>query len=88
MTVLTEQVGDAHLAGLREDGVSYIFAGVCELDLGLALDILNCELGIKQLEVNGGDITNGAFLRAGLIDEISVAICPGRGWRERRALRL
>jgi riboflavin biosynthesis pyrimidine reductase len=76
VTVLTEQAGDAHLAGLREDGVSYIFAGVRELDLGLALDILNRELGIKRLEVNGGGITNGAFLRAGLIDEISVAIFP------------
>ena len=54
----------------------YIFAGVRELDLGLALDILNRELGIKRLEVNGGGITNGAFLRAGLIDEISVAIFP------------
>jgi riboflavin biosynthesis pyrimidine reductase len=28
------------------------------------------------LEVNGGGITNGAFLRAGLIDEISSAIFP------------
>ena len=47
-----------------------------ELDLGLALEILNRELGIKRLEVNGGGMTNGAFLRAGLIDEISVAIFP------------
>ena len=38
VTVLTEQAGDAHLAGLREDGVYYIFAGVRELDLGLALE--------------------------------------------------
>jgi riboflavin biosynthesis pyrimidine reductase len=76
MVVLTEQVSDAHLAGLREDGVSYIFAGARELDLGLALEILNRELGIKRLEVNGGGVTNGAFLRAGLIDEISLAIFP------------
>jgi riboflavin biosynthesis pyrimidine reductase len=27
VAVLTEQVSDAHLAGLRHDGVSYIFAG-------------------------------------------------------------
>ena len=27
VTVLTERVSDAHLAGLRRDGVSYIFAG-------------------------------------------------------------
>jgi riboflavin biosynthesis pyrimidine reductase len=26
--------------------------------------------------VNGGGVTNGAFLRAGLIDEISLAIFP------------
>ncbi|MBV8744283.1 MAG: RibD family protein [Xanthobacteraceae bacterium] len=76
VVVLTEQVSDAHLAGLREDGVSYIIAGARELDLGLALDILNRELGIKRLEVNGGGVTNGAFLRAGLIDEISLAIFP------------
>jgi riboflavin biosynthesis pyrimidine reductase len=76
VVALTEQVSDALLAGLREDGVSYIFAGIHELDLGLALEILNSELGIKRLEVNGGGITNGAFLRAGLIDEISLAIFP------------
>jgi riboflavin biosynthesis pyrimidine reductase len=69
-------VSDAHLAGLHEDGISYIFAGARELDLALALEILNRDLGIKRLEVNGGGVTNGAFLRAGLIDEISVAIFP------------
>jgi hypothetical protein len=31
--VLTERASDAHLAGLRQDGVSYIFAGEQELDL-------------------------------------------------------
>ena len=76
VAVLTEQVRDAHLAGLREDGVSYIFAGTRALDLGVALEILNRELGIKRLEVNGGGLTNGAFLRAGLIDEISVVFFP------------
>jgi riboflavin biosynthesis pyrimidine reductase len=76
VVVLTETVSDAHLAGLREDGVSYIFAGERAVDLGRALDIVNRELGIERLEVNGGGVTNGAFLRAGLIDEISLAIFP------------
>jgi riboflavin biosynthesis pyrimidine reductase len=76
VVVLSESVPDMHLAGLRQDGVSYIFAGARELDLGRALDILNGDLGIKRLEVNGGGVTNGAFLRAGLIDEISLAIFP------------
>lgn len=76
VVVLTEQVPDAHLAGLRKDGVSYFFAGERELDLASALEFLNAELGVKRLLIEGGGLNNGAFLRAGLIDEISLAICP------------
>src|SRR5258707_4755022 len=76
VVVLTERVSDAHLAGLRQDGVSYIFAGAQELDLGLALEILNRQLGLERLLLEGGGGSNGAFLRACLIDEISLAICP------------
>jgi riboflavin biosynthesis pyrimidine reductase len=76
VVVLTEQVSDAHLAGLRQDGVSYFFAGERELDLAAALEFLNRELGVKRLLVEGGGGNNGSFLRAGLIDEISVAIVP------------
>src|SRR5437660_7568179 len=76
VVVLTERVSDAHLSGLRQDGVSYIFAGEQELDLGLALEILNRELGLERLLLEGGGGSNGSFLLAGLIDEISVAICP------------
>ena len=76
VVILSEQVSDSHLAGLRRDGVSYIFAGKRQLDLASALEGLNRELGITRLEVNGGGITNGSFLRAALIDEISLAIYP------------
>lgn len=76
IAVLTERVSDAHLAGLRQDGVSYIFAGTQELDLRSALETLNRELGIERLLIEGGGKSNGSFLRAGLIDEISLAICP------------
>src|SRR5437764_1677795 len=76
VAVLTERVSDAHLAGLRQDGVSYIFAGEEELDLALALEILNRELGLERLLLEGRGGSNGSFLRAGLIDEISLAICP------------
>jgi riboflavin biosynthesis pyrimidine reductase len=74
--VLAERVSDAHLAGLRHDGVAYIFAGEQRLDLGLALEILNRELGIERLLLEGGGGSNGSFLRAGLIDEISLTTCP------------
>ncbi|WP_213774564.1 dihydrofolate reductase family protein [Bradyrhizobium sp. dw_78] len=76
VVVLTEQVSDAHLAGLRGEGVSYIFAGKSELDLALTLDILHRELGVKRLLIEGGGGANGAFLRAGLIDELNLILCP------------
>lgn len=76
VVALTEQVSDAHLAGLRRDGVSYFFAGERDLDLTSALEFLNRELGVKRLLIEGGGGSNGAFLRAGLIDEISLAIVP------------
>ena len=76
VVVLTDQVADAHLAGLRSEGVSYFFAGRTDLDLGLTLEILNRELGVKRLILEGGGVSNGAFLRAGLVDEISLILCP------------
>jgi riboflavin biosynthesis pyrimidine reductase len=77
VAVLSESVADAHLAGLRGEGMHYFFAGKSQLDLALTLDILNRDLGVKRLLVEGGGATNGAFLRAGLVDEIDLIICPG-----------
>jgi riboflavin biosynthesis pyrimidine reductase len=76
VVVLTEAVPDAHLAGLRSEGVSYIFAGQSRLDLALVLDILRRELGVKRLLLEGGGGANGAFLRAGLVDEFNLILCP------------
>jgi riboflavin biosynthesis pyrimidine reductase len=76
VVVLTEQVADSHLAGLRGEGVSYVFAGTTEIDLGLALDILHRDLGIKRLLLEGGGGANGSFLRAGLVDELYLILCP------------
>ena len=74
LVILTEAVPDSHLAGLRADGVSYIFAGTTEIDLAAALETLNRELGIERLMLEGGGGANGALLRAGLVDEISLVI--------------
>jgi riboflavin biosynthesis pyrimidine reductase len=83
VVVLTEAVSDAHLAGLRSDRVSYIFAGQSHLDLRLALQVLKQELGVELLLLEGGGVANGAFLRAGLVDEISLILWP----RHRRGVR-
>lgn len=76
VVVLTQSVPDSHLAGLREDGVSYIFAGESELDLAAALETLNCKLGIERILLEGGGAANGALLSAGLVDELSQVIVP------------
>jgi riboflavin biosynthesis pyrimidine reductase len=76
VVALTGEVSDSHLAGLRADGVSYFFAGERQLELPLVLDHLRRELGVKRLLLEGGGITNGEFLRAGLVDEVSLAIVP------------
>lgn len=76
IVVLTEQVSDGHLAGLRTDGVGYLFAGENELDLRQALATLSHELGLDRFILEGGGHLNGAFLRAGLIDELSLMLVP------------
>jgi riboflavin biosynthesis pyrimidine reductase len=76
VVVLTEAVPDDHVAELRRDGISYIFAGRAEIDLALALEILADEFGIRRLLLEGGGRINGSFLSEGLIDEISLLIIP------------
>lgn len=45
-------------------------------DVSLALETLNRELGVKRLLLEGGGLTNGNLLRAGLVDELSLLLCP------------
>ena len=76
VVVLTQNVSESHLAGLREDGVSYIFAGESDIDLEATLETLNRELGIERVLLEGGGAVNGALLSAGLVDELSQVIVP------------
>jgi 5-amino-6-(5-phosphoribosylamino)uracil reductase len=77
IAILGDQVSDEYLAELQEDGVSYLFAGQDGHDISAALEILTKTFGIKTLLLEGGGKINGTFLKAGLIDEISVLIYPG-----------
>ena len=76
LVILTERVSDTHLAGLRKDGVSYVFAGRDRLDLVRAMTTLRAELNVERLLVEGGGRVNSSFLRAGLLDEISLIVAP------------
>lgn len=77
IAVLGERVSNEYLAELREDGVSYLFAGPDGRDLRQAMDTLGDVFGIKTLLLEGGGNINGAFLQARLIDEISLLVYPG-----------
>jgi riboflavin biosynthesis pyrimidine reductase len=74
--VLTEQVSDDYLAYLQSIGVSYVFGGKTDIDLGAVVDTLERELGVTKLIVEGGSHVSGAFVNAGLVDEVSILILP------------
>jgi riboflavin biosynthesis pyrimidine reductase len=76
VAVLGEQVSDGYLAELRADGISYLFAGADGHDLNRAMDTLGDAFCAKTVLLEGGGRINGAFLKAGLIDEISLLVCP------------
>ncbi len=74
--VLCDEVSDAYLAYLRSIGVSYLFAGKNEMNLETALEKLQNNFFINDLLLEGGSEINGAFERAGLIDELSLVQSP------------
>ena len=74
--VMCEGVSPAYLAYLRKTGISYILAGTDDLDLPLALQKLKNLFGIETLLLEGGSVINGAFHKAGLIDELSLVVTP------------
>jgi 2,5-diamino-6-(ribosylamino)-4(3H)-pyrimidinone 5'-phosphate reductase len=76
ITILSERVTDDYLAFLQSKRVSYLFGGKTKIDLPKALAKLRGDFGIKTLLLEGGGKINGAFLDAGLIDELSILIAP------------
>jgi riboflavin biosynthesis pyrimidine reductase len=77
ISVLSERVPSEYLAMLRAAGISYIVSGNTVVDLVQAVNLLGEHFGVRTLLLEGGGHINGAFLAAGLIDELSVLIAPG-----------
>jgi riboflavin biosynthesis pyrimidine reductase len=76
LVVTKEDVSDSYIQQLNEKGIQYITAGRGEyIDLHAALHKLY-ELGFRRLGLSGGGTMNGAFLRLGLVDEISLVMAP------------
>jgi 2,5-diamino-6-(ribosylamino)-4(3H)-pyrimidinone 5'-phosphate reductase len=76
VTVLSERVSDESLAALRDRGVSYLLVGRDDVDLPVALEKIGARLGVRALMLEGGGGINGSFLRAGLVDELSLLVAP------------
>jgi 2,5-diamino-6-(ribosylamino)-4(3H)-pyrimidinone 5'-phosphate reductase len=76
VAILSERVSDGYVAFLRERGVSYLLAGARAIHLRLALEKIRIRFGVDTLMLEGGGKINGAMLRAGLIDEVSVLVVP------------
>jgi riboflavin biosynthesis pyrimidine reductase len=76
VVIVGRDASDQHLAELAADGVSYIVAPEAQPDLAGVLQALKRELGIERLLLEGGAAINGAFMAAGLVDELSLLIAP------------
>jgi riboflavin biosynthesis pyrimidine reductase len=76
VAVLSEHVSDEYLAFLREKEVSYLLAGVTDIDFSVALEKIHAVFGVRTLMLEGGGRINGAMLQAGLVDEVSLIVAP------------
>lgn len=74
--VVTKRAAKKYLAFLRSMEIPYLVCGDEEIDFRSALIKLKKYFGIDKISLGGGAIINGAFLKAGLVDEISLVIAP------------
>lgn len=77
LILTSEQVTEDYLEYLRTKGISYLAVGSGRIDLAKAMELLVAHFGVKRLAICGGGHINGSFLRAGLLDEVSMQIAPG-----------
>ncbi len=77
IVILSENTTTDYIKYLKDLGISYIVCGKNKIDLPKSMDYLYRNFNIQKLGVVGGGNINGAFLDAGLIDEISLLVGPG-----------
>ncbi len=65
-----------YLAYLKERKIDTITAGKDRVDYASAFETLNKRYGVKTIRVDSGGTLNGALLRQGLVDEVSLLIHP------------
>lgn len=82
LLIVSEQAPKEYLSYLETLGISWIACGKTRTDLAHASEILNAEFGVERMAIVGGPHINGAFLAAGLIDEVSILMGPAIDGRE------
>ncbi|MEO6995191.1 MAG: RibD family protein [Lacunisphaera sp.] len=76
VVLTTAKAPSGYLADLRAKSISYLIGGKAEVDFAGALRRLHRYFGIRKVMLEGGGAINGALLAAGVVDEISLLICP------------
>jgi 2,5-diamino-6-(ribosylamino)-4(3H)-pyrimidinone 5'-phosphate reductase len=76
VALCSESTPQEYMDYLKGLAVEHIVAGDDHVDLRTALEELNARYGVKVVRVDSGGTLNGALLRAGLVDEVSVLIEP------------
>ena len=84
--VLSEDVDERYLGYLESMEIPYIFAGEKSIDVELALFKLKNIIGCNTLLLEGGSIINGAFERAGMVDELSLVVAPTVAGKDSKTL--
>lgn len=74
--VVTKQASSSYLAFLQSMDIPYIIGGAKEFDFEVVLTKQKQHFNINTLAVCGGAKINGAFLKAHVVDEISLVVAP------------
>ena len=77
LIITDEHCPKAYHDRLSEQGISWIATGKNGINLARAMELLAEEFKVERLAVTGGGHINGAFLEAGLLDEVSFMVAPG-----------
>ncbi|MFH1039168.1 MAG: dihydrofolate reductase family protein [PVC group bacterium] len=65
-----------YLAFLRRSEIPYLIAGQKQVDLKAVMEKMRAKLGVECVVSTAGSRLNGALLRAGLVDEVSLVLLP------------
>ncbi len=77
LIVTSENVSKEYIDYLESNNISWIATGKDKIDLAKACEILSEQFGVKRMGIVGGPMINTAFLKAGLLDEISILLGVG-----------